>query len=149
MSSLTIEPYVAPAGWDNSSGSPTGAPKATEQGATWGHWMGDGLYGTGDPPQPISPLRESKRSISPTRSRVWSSTRSNDGPSDGGSVSRISLFSTPSFIADQRRRRADLLEDEEKYKQMAQLHDAYGDGTTSKQIADILLRTEQAETMAG
>ena len=82
MSSLTIEPFVAPPGWDyNSSGrgqvSPTGSPKTTPVGATWGHWMADGMYGTGDLPEsPLlgtSALRESKRPSSPRSSTAASS----------------------------------------------------------------------------
>ena len=80
--SSSVEPFVAPPGWDyNSSGrgqvSPTGSPKTTPVGATWGHWMADGMYGTGDLPEsPLlgtSALRESKRPSSPRSSTAASS----------------------------------------------------------------------------
>jgi len=73
--------FVAPAGWDNSSGSPTGARKPPDTGASWGHWRGDGISSAGgDFPRPTSPLRESRRPTSPRPSSPASSMMSGASP---------------------------------------------------------------------
>ncbi|KOO28798.1 hypothetical protein Ctob_013315 [Chrysochromulina tobinii] len=106
MSSLTIEPFVAPPGWDyNSSGrgqvSPTGSPKTTPVGATWGHWMADGMYGTGDLPEsPLlgtSALRESKRPSSPRSSTAASSFMRTSSSSAGQRPKPMSPFDGAGF----------------------------------------------------
>lgn len=78
--------FVAPAGWDDAHGQQTGPLKPPDTGASWGHWKGDGLYGKGDLPSPVSPLRESKRPVSPRPSSP-SSTMSGVSTSSGRPMS--------------------------------------------------------------